>query len=234
MITRIALTISIALLISNTAFAQDWNQWRGPNRDAVVASFTPPSTWPDKLNSIWKVQVGVGHSSPVVAGKRVFVHSRKDENEVVSCFDLDSGKQLWADSYPTPYTMNPAAVAHGKGPKSTPVVSDGKLFTLGISGILSCYDSATGKLLWRREFSKTEKSISPLYGTAMSPMVDRGLLIAHVGGNDSGTLAAFDAKNGETRWSWSGDGPGYASPIVFENSGTRQIVTQTQKKSPVS
>src|SRR5215510_6674222 len=229
MITRIALAISITLLISTAAFGQDWNQWRGPNRDAVVASFTPPNTWPDKLKPIWKVQVGIGHSSPVVAGKRVFVHSRKDENEVVSCFDLDTGQQLWADSYPTPYKMNPAAVTHGKGPKSTPVVSDGKLFTLGISGILSCYDGATGKLLWRREFSKTEKSTSPLYGTAMSPMVDRGVLIAHVGGNDSGTLAAFDAKTGETRWAWSGDGPGYASPIVVSVAETRQIVTQTQK-----
>ena len=229
MITRIALAISITLLIPNAAFAQDWNQWRGPNRDAVVASFTPPGTWPDKLKPIWKVQVGVGHSSPVVAGKRVFVHSRKEDNEVVSCFDLDTGKQLWTDSYPAPYKMNPAAVTHGKGPKSTPVVSNDKLYALGISGILSCYDAASGKLLWRREFSKKEKSTSPLYGTAMSPMVDRGLLIAHVGGNDSGAFAAFDAKTGETRWEWSGDGPGYASPIVVEVSGTRQIVTQTQK-----
>jgi outer membrane protein assembly factor BamB len=223
------ITLLIALTLSSTCFAQDWNQWRGPKRDAVVASFSAPATWPDKLKPLWKVQVGIGHSSPVVAGKRVFVHTRKDENEVVSCFDLDSGKQLWTDSYPTPYKMNPAAVTHGKGPKSTPVVSDNKLFTLGISGILSCYDAASGKLLWRREFSKTNKSTSPLYGTAMSPLVDRGLLIAHVGGDDSGTLAAFDTGTGETRWTWSGDGPGYASPIIVEIDGTRHIVTQTQK-----
>ena len=229
MIRLTVLRISIVILISNAALAQDWNQWRGPNRDAVVASFNPPNTWPDKLKPIWKVQVGIGHSSPVVSGKRVFIHSRKDENEVVSCFDLDTGKQLWTDSYPASYTMNPAAVSHGKGPKSTPVVADDKLYTLGISGILSCYNANSGKLLWRREFSKKEKSTSPLYGTAMSPMVDQGLLIAHVGGNDSGTFAAFDAKTGETRWAWSGDGPGYASPIVAEISGTRQIVTQTQK-----
>src|SRR5262252_4554005 len=229
MIRLTVLRISIVILISNTALAQDWNQWRGPNRDAVVASFNPPNTWPDKLKPIWKVQVGIGHSSPVVSGKRVFIHSRKDENEVVSCFDLDTGKQLWTDSYPASYTMNPAAVSHGKGPKSTPVVADDKLYTLGISGILSCYNANSGKLLWRREFSKKEKPTSPLYGTAMSPMMDRGLLIAHVGGNDSGTLAAFDAKTGDTRWTWSADGPGYASPIVAEISGTRQIVTQTQK-----
>ena len=223
------ITLLIAISLSGTCFAQDWNQWRGPNRDGVVASFTAPATWPDKMKPLWKVQVGIGHSSPVVAGKRVYLHSRKDESEVVSCFDLDSGKQLWTDSYLTPYKMNPAAVTHGKGPKSTPVVSDNKLFTLGISGILSCYDAITGKLIWRREFSKKDKETSPLYGTAMSPLVDGGLLIAHVGGNDSGTLAAFDAKTGETRWAWSGDGPGYASPIIVEISGFRQVITQTQK-----
>ncbi len=102
-------------------------------------------------------------------------------------------------------------------------------YALGISGILSCYDTATGKLRWRREFSKTTKVTSPLYGTAMSPIVDRGLVIAHVGGNDSGVLTAFDANTGELRWSWSGDGPGYASPIVAEFGGVRQIITQTQK-----
>ena len=223
---RVSLAVALASQIS---FAQDWPQWRGPNRDGVVASFTAPKVWPDKLKTVWKVQAGIGHSSPVVVGKRVYLHSRQEENEVVTCSDLDTGKQAWRDSYPTPYTMNPAAASHGKGPKSTPVVYNNKLYTLGISGILSCYDAVTGKLRWRREFSKTSKEISPLYGTAMSPIVDRGLLIAHVGGNDSGVLTAFDANTGELRWSWTGDGPGYASPIVAELGGVRQIITQTQK-----
>jgi len=213
----------------SSVIGQDWPQWRGPNRDGVVSSFAAPKVWPEKLKTIWKVPVGIGHSSPVVVGKRVYLHSRQDENEVASCFDLDTGKQLWRDSYPAPYVMNPAATAHGKGPKSTPVVSDNKLYTLGISGILSCYDTATGKLRWRREFSKKTRETAPLYGTAMSPLVDRGLVIAHVGGNDSGALTAFDANTGEMRWSWTGDGPGYASPIVAEFGGVRQIVTQTQK-----
>ena len=225
-----AVRICVAVALANQICAgQDWPQWRGPNRDGVVASFAAPKAWPDKLKTLWKVQVGVGHSSPVVVGKRVYVHSRQDENEVVACFDLDTGKQMWRDSYPTPYTMNPAAVSHGKGPKSTPVVSAGKVYTLGISGILSCYDASSGKVLWRREFSKATKGTSPLYGTAMSPIVDQGLVIAHVGGHDSGMLSAFDANTGEVRWSCNEDGPGYASPIVAEFAGVRQIVTQTQK-----
>ena len=225
-----ALRVCVVIaLSSHNCFAQDWPQWRGPNRDGVVSSFTTPKVWPDKLKTIWKVPVGIGHSSPIVVGRRVYLHSRQDESEVVACFDLDTGKQLWRDSYPAPYTMNPAAASHGKGPKSTPVLHEGKLYTLGIAGVLSCYDAATGKLRWRREFSKTTKVTSPLYGTAMSPIVDRGLVIAHVGGHDSGVLTAFDANTGEPRWSWSGDGPAYASPIVAEFGGVRFIVTQTQK-----
>ncbi len=229
LIKRILRCCFAVALATQFSFAQDWPQWRGPNRDGVVASFIAPKEWPDKLKTIWKAQIGIGHSSPVVVGRRVYTHSRQDENEVVSCFDLDTGKQLWRDSYPTPYTMNPAAIAHGKGPKSTPVVYEGKLYTLGISGLLSCYDAMTGQVRWRREFSKKSGPSSPLYGTAMSPMVDRGLLIAHVGGNDSGALTAFDVNTGEMRWSWTGDGPGYASPILVEFGGVRQIVTQTQK-----
>lgn len=225
-----ALRISITIaLTSQAVLAQDWPQWRGPNRDGVLASFNAPKVWPDKLRTVWKVPVGIGHSSPVVAGQRVYLLSRQDENEVASCFDLDTGKLLWKDSYPTGYTMNPAAVTHGKGPKSTPVLHDGKLYTLGITGVLSCYDAQTGRLRWR-ELSKTSKATSPLYGTSMSPIVDRGLLIAHVGGHDSGALTAFDAETGELRWSWTADGPGYASPIVVELGGVRQIVTQTQKQ----
>jgi len=217
------------ILPSAQVIGDNWPQWRGPNRDGVVSSFSPPKTWPETLRPVWKITVGIGHSSPVVVGPHVFVFSRQEDNEVASCFDLDTGKQLWRDSYPAPYVMNPAAAGHGKGPKSTPVVSDNKLYTLGVTGILSCYDAGTGKLLWRREFSKKSKETSPLYGTAMSPLVDRGLVIAHVGGNDSGALTAFDATTGEIRWSWTGDGPGYASPIVVEFGGVRQIVTQTQK-----
>lgn len=219
----------IATLAGEVSFAQEWSGWRGPNRDGAVLSFSAPKSWPDQLKVKWKVPVGIGHSSPVVAGRRVYLLSRQNEQEVVSCIDLDSGKLLWKDSYDTPYTMNPAAASHGKGPKSTPVLHGGKLYTSGISGILSCYDTKTGKLEWRKEFSKQFKATSPIYGAAMSPLVDNGLLIVHVGGHDAGALIAFNAETGELKWSWKGDGPGYASPIAVELSGSRQIVTQTQK-----
>jgi outer membrane protein assembly factor BamB len=230
MLSRTVLKLLLgAALASQICLAQDWPQWRGPNRDGLATSFIPPKVWPDKLKTIWKVQVGLGHSSPIVVGRRAYLHSRQDENEVVSCFDLETGKLAWKDSYPTSYTMNPAAVTHGKGPKSTPVAHNGNLYTFGISGILSCYDTAAGKLKWRKEFSKQFKAISPLYGAATSPLVHNGLVIVHVGGHDSGALTAFSAETGDVKWNWAGDGPGYASPVVFETGGMSQIVTQTEK-----
>jgi outer membrane protein assembly factor BamB len=126
--------------------------------------------------------------------------------------------------------MNPAAREHGRGPKSTPVVSGGNVYTFGITGILSCHDARTGKVKWRKEFSKEYPSTSPLYGTATSPIVESGLLIVHVGGQDRGALTAFDAETGAVKWSYNADGPAYSSPIVVNLAGARQIVTFTQKE----
>lgn len=233
MLVRLILTAAGVLLLTLAALgiplAQDWPQWRGANRDGVVIGFNTPKSWPEQLKSTWKVNVGVGHASPLVIGKRVYQHARQGENEVVAAYDLETGKQLWQDSYAVAYTMNPAATGHGKGPKSTPVYHNGKLYTLGITGVFSAYEAANGKLVWRKDFGEKFKAKAPLFGTAMSPLVDRGLVIVHAGGHDQGGLVAMDAATGAEKWTWTGDGPGYASPIVAEIAGKRQIITQSQK-----
>src|SRR5712692_9670431 len=205
------------------AGAQDWPQWRGPNRDGIAGAFSEPKAWPEKLVLKWKVNVGEGYSSPVVAGGKIYLHTRQGDREVVSCLRPETGEVVWQEGYAAPYTLNPGAARHGKGVKSTPVVADGRIYTFGINGILSCFDAKTGKPQWRKEFG------SPDFGTAMSPLVDRGLLIVHVGTNGHGALTAFDAQTGREKWSWTGDGPAYASPIVAELGGTRQVVTQGQR-----
>jgi outer membrane protein assembly factor BamB len=124
--------------------------------------------------------------------------------------------------------MNPAARSHGKGPKSTPVLYDGKVFTLGIEGVLSAFDSSVGDLVWQKDFRNQFRSTSPLYGTAMSPIIANNLLVVHVGGHDDGALAALSVDSGEVLWDWEGDGPGYASPILVDLEGVRQVVTQSQ------
>jgi outer membrane protein assembly factor BamB len=217
------------LLAAPMLFSEDWPQWRGPMRDGSLPSFHEPKVWPDKLAKTWKIPIGLGHSSPIYAASRIYAFSRQQDKEVISAVKPDDGKVLWSQSYAAPYKVNPAAAAHGEGPKSTPVFADGKLYTLGIGGILSCFNAATGEVLWRKDFSKQFQHTSPLFGTAMSPVVDNGLLIAHVGGNDDGALTAFDAESGEVKWVWKGDGPGYASPVIAALGGVRQVVTQTQQ-----
>jgi outer membrane protein assembly factor BamB len=145
--------------------AEDWPQWRGPHRDGVVSATAAPGVWPEHLKRRWKVTVGEGHSSPILAVGRIFVFSRQQDKETASSIDPESGKIVWQQSYAAPYTMNPAAERHGPGPKSTPVIADGRLYTLGISGVLTCWDAATGAVRWRKEFSKQYGQTSPLYGT---------------------------------------------------------------------
>ena len=217
------------LLLSTLTHAQTpapWPQWRGPARDGVASAFTVPTTWPAQLTKKWEATVGVGHASPVVAGNRVVVQTRQNNQEIVAAYDLDSGKQLWQQGVDAPYTVNPAAAAHGPGPKSTPAIAGGRVFTLGISGMFSAHDLATGKLLWRKNAPPTP----PLYGTASSPIVDGAAVIAFLGGENAGALTAMDAATGAVKWAWKGDGPGYSSPIIATLAGTRQLIVQSQNK----
>ncbi|HKZ81801.1 MAG TPA: PQQ-binding-like beta-propeller repeat protein [Pyrinomonadaceae bacterium] len=220
---------SIFLLATVTVTAADWPQWRGPNRDGKVADERVPTTWPKALKEEWKVTVGIGHSSPVVANQRIYVFARQGEEEVLLCLDAISGRELWRSRQAIAYEMNPAAREHGKGPKSTPLVTQDNVYTLGITGILSCLDAKTGTVKWRREFSQQYPATSPLYGTAMSPLIDGDLIIVHVGGHDKGALTAFNAETGAVKWANEIDGPAYSSPIVTTLAGIKQVVTVTQK-----
>jgi outer membrane protein assembly factor BamB len=171
--------------------------------------------------------MGIGHSTPVVQGGRVFQFFRRGESEAVRALDLATGKTVWEQTYEAPYDMNPAATSHGKGPKSTPLVSGGRLFTLGIAGTLSALDAATGRVLWRNDYSDRFDVTSPLYGSATSPMIAGGKLLVHLGGPGRGSLMALDSQTGEPVWTFDGDGPGYASPILATLGDREQVVTQT-------
>lgn len=220
---------AMMLLVAGPATAADWPQWRGPARDGRIPTESLPDAWPESLSKAWSIEVGEGHSSPVVAKGRVYQHARRAESEVVVCFDAKSGREIWNRAYAAPYQVNPAARAHGPGPKSTPVVENGSLVTFGISGILACWNAETGEPKWRHDFADHFRTTAPEFGTAMSPIIVGGRVIAHVGGKGDGALAAFDLATGEEKWAWTGDGPGYASPMLLELAGRRQLVTQSQK-----
>jgi outer membrane protein assembly factor BamB len=221
------LLLAFAILIAGQLFAQDWTQWRGPNRDGAIMSFTEPRDWPERLTQRWKVEVGLGYATPLLVGNRIYMFSRQGEDEVMSALDATNGMRLWQTAYPAPFTMNSAAAPHGKGPKSTPVFNNGKLYSIGMVGTVTAWEAATGKQLWQ----KAGTGVVPMYTShAFSPLIDRGLVIFHVGGHNQGALTAFDANTGDVKWSWNGDGPGYGSPILVDLGGTRQVVTITQGK----
>jgi outer membrane protein assembly factor BamB len=221
-----ALFIAVCGLAPATAQRPtDWSQWRGAGRDGS-ATFSSPATWPDKLTLKWKVDVGLGYAAPITVGDRVYAFSRQGEDEVMRALDAATGKTVWETKYNATYKPNPAATrTHGTGPKSTPTFADGRLYTLGMTGVVTAFDAQSGKQLWQT----AKPAAETLYHTAMSPLVDRGLVIVHVGGHNAGALTAFDARTGAVKWSWDGDGPSYGSPIVAELGGTRQVITTTQE-----
>lgn len=227
---RAAIAIILVAGLTTAYEAQgpsDVTQWRGPNRDGVVTGFTVPATWPEQLTQRWKVDVGLGYATPLVVGNRVYVFARQGEDEVMLGIDAASGKVLWKTGYPAPFEMNSSARLHGPGPKSTPVFANGRIYSIGMTGVVTAFDAATGKQIWQKPGSMPV----PLYTShAFSPIVDGGVVIFHVGGHEKGALTAFDLNTGAEKWSWNGDGPGYGSPIIADFGGVRQVVAITQGK----
>lgn len=219
-----AMVGALILISAIVVIAQDWPQWRGANRDGKVLGFIVPQTWPKELTLKWKVNVGAGDATPALIGDKLYVHTRQGDDEVTLCLDVVSGKELWRDQYPAQAVTGPAA--RNPGPRSSPTVSDGKIVTLGVSGILSCLDASAGKVVWRNdEFA----GMVPRFFTGMSPIIIDGIVIAHLGDQDNGAIIAFDLATGTQKWKWSGDGPAYASPVLMKVEGVSQIIVQTEK-----
>jgi outer membrane protein assembly factor BamB len=210
--------------------AQDWIQWRGPARDGTVSILRPLEAWPKSLAKAWSAETGGGYSSPVVSAARAFVISRQGENELVQAIDLATGRVLWKDVYPAPFTKSQYAREMAAGPFSTPLVHSGRLYTLGVTAVLSCYDPASGRRLWRNDYSKRVDTGKLFTGTAMSPIAEAATVIVHIGDDTRGTLTALDAATGAEKWKWEEDGPGYASPIVAEIGGARHLITLTSTR----
>jgi outer membrane protein assembly factor BamB len=150
--------------------------------------------------------------------------------EVARALDLRTGKVLWRQGYRAPYTVYPGAASYGSGPKSTPIVYEEKLFTLGIGGVLTAFDARNGKIVWQNVFAGRFKAPAPPFGTSMSPIVVDGLLIVHAGGHEGGSLIAFDPANGREKWRVDGDGPSYSSPILASFLGHAQLVIQVHRR----
>jgi outer membrane protein assembly factor BamB len=226
---RLITSFGFVFLAASVVSAQEWTQWRGPARDGIVSAKNAPSAWPESLKRSWRVEVGEGYSSPVVAAGRAFVHTRRDPEEIVQGISLADGKVIWEQKYQAQFKKNQYAVQMAKGPNATPLVAGDRLFTLGVTGILTAWDTATGKQLWTRDFSKSVDTSKLFCGTSASPLMVDGRLVVQVGSDiHGGQILGLNPKTGATEWEWKGLGPGYASPVVIEASGQRQIVTMTE------
>ena len=163
------------------AVAQDWPQWRGPDRDGKVTGFAAPMEWPTELTREWSVAVGAGDSTPALVGDRLYVLTRQGGDEVAMCLDANSGDMLWENRYAAAAVTGPAS--RHPGPRSSPAVAEGKVVAMGATGILSCLDAATGELVWRNDELAGEV---PRFFTSMSPIIVDGMAVAHLGGPDDG------------------------------------------------
>src|SRR5262249_1356310 len=223
--TAVMVAVTASALLAQTP--QDWSQWRGPSRDGVVPA-AAGRPWPASWKRAWRVDVGEGYSSPVVSGGRVFLHSRKDPEEIVTAYTVAAGHIAWQHSYRAEFTKNQYATSMAKGPHATPLVAGTSLFTLGGTGILTAWNPQTGDMLWLNNYSALVDTSKLFTGTAASPLMEGGLLIVQVGSDvKGGQVIALDPQMGAEKWTWKGAGPGYASPVAITAGTSRQIVTLT-------
>jgi outer membrane protein assembly factor BamB len=218
-----------AVVLSAAVFAGDWPQWRGPNRDGKVTGFTPPAAWPKALAQKWKATVGDGDATPALVGDRIYVFTRQGTDEVLSCLNAADGNEIWKKSYPAGATVTGPAQAH-PGPRSSPAVADGKVITLGVGGILTCWDAADGKILWK----KTEIKGTPGFFTASSPLIVDGLVIAQLGGHPGGGMGGGGGgrRGGPGGPGGGGPGGGRGTPPPIQQEQPRPAPGGPRDRAP--
>jgi outer membrane protein assembly factor BamB len=218
--------------------AADWPQWRGPARDGHAPAGGLPRQWaiapPEPL---WVREVGPGYSGPAIARGRLFIHVRDADKKQERCLCLDAftGKQIWEVSYPAAFV--PPDSTAGTGPNATPAVDRDRVHFFGLSGMLTCADFETGKILWQhdcaREYwgvAKTADGDDPWFpacGASASPLVDGETVVVPIGGKKAGAVTGFDRNSGEIVWKALDDRSSYASPLIGSPGGVKQFIAFT-------
>jgi len=203
-------------LLAVSLLAADWPQFHGPNRDNQSAETGLNWNWPkDGPPVLWTLDAGQGWAGPVVAGERLVFFHRLDSEEVVACLDPATGKEKWKFTYRARYRDD---FGFDEGPRATPCIAGGTVFTLGANGDLHALELATGKKLWARNLIADYEAGKGFFGIACSPMVAKGKLLVNVGGKGAG-IVAFDPATGKELWKANNDAASYSSPSLAEVGG---------------
>jgi outer membrane protein assembly factor BamB len=232
----LAITIAVAILALGLAVlcAEDWPQWRGPRRDAVwhetglLQSFPP-----EGLKVLWRVPIGTGFSSPCIVAGKVYVTdshvTRTSARENVHCLNAATGQKIWTRAYDVVYPEYGADPEHPFGPHATPVVADGKIYTLGRMSDLLCLDAKTGRVLWHTNLPKHYRTTEDLRGFSCSPIIESNLVIIAIAKSPQISIVAYDKDSGRQVWEALDEIPSNSSPIAITAAGRRQIIVWAYK-----
>ena len=232
-IGRRRLAFAAVLAAAFTAGAADWPEWRGLNRAAVWNETGVRETFPTNgLKVRWRVALGHGFSSPIIAGGRVVVMDTQLQKpkaaERVLCFDEVSGRPLWNYAHDVTYPDWAFTPGQEKGPVATPLTREGKVYVLGSVGHVFCFDARKGGVLWQKDLGKKyDPAQVPMW--AASPLLEGELLIVPGGRPPQPCLVAFNKNSGRQAWEALNEPASYSSPIVLTAGGTRQLIVWTEQ-----
>jgi outer membrane protein assembly factor BamB len=218
------LAIIVGLTVAGQVFAEDWPQWRGPNRDGVWREKGIVQKL-DNLKVRWRAEVANGYCSPTVAEGRVYVTDRLTKPaqvESVHCFDAADGSKIWSYSYQCRYVK----VGYPDGPRASVTIDRGRAYSLGSMGHLFCFDAAKGDVHWKKDLKAEYDVKIPIWGIAAAPLVERDLLILHIGGENA-CLVALDKVTGAEKWRALDDRASYSAPIIVDQAGRRVLACWT-------
>jgi outer membrane protein assembly factor BamB len=223
-------TAAFALLLHLAAQAADWPQFRGPNRDGVWNETGILKSFPaEGLKVRWRVPVGPGWSSPVVARGRVYLTDMRLEKprawERIQCFKESTGKLLWSHASELVYPEWAFIPEHGGGPAATPIVENGRIYSLGRNGQVVCLDARNGKVIW--EIPLGQKYKIPELSCRGSPLIEGNLLILFTGAKPGACVMALDKRTGREVWKALDDSLSNSSPLIIVAGGKRQLIVWT-------